>query len=517
MKSFLSRFGSLVLFVLSGFDRLRFCGEARLLNHSGGVECYLYQQQILCKDFPKHVEQLTDTLRQETKHRFRDVPSKHLNSPEIDKEATARELAVQHGRTTGHIALITCQETAWTYRLRRDARGMVVPHRETTRCVHYYHYFLHRRFGLCYVRVQTWFPFGVRVGLNGREWLAQQLQERGVGFQRRGNLITAVDDVPLAQQLLGEQTRVPWASVLADLVRPVHPLWDYMHGPVNLPLYWMTEQSEWATDFVFRSAQQLAQWYPRWVRHGITTLQCKDVLRYLGKKVPAHGYGGCTGEAKIDLRTRAEGTRLKFWYQSNSVKMYDKEGRALRLETTINNPELFQVYRTKQGEAKDARKSWQPMRKTVADMARRAEVSQSANNRLADSLATTEEPTPLGKLLEPLGQPVIQKGQRLARALNLLAGPDRDLLCAMAQGTYLVNGFRNRDLREVLFGHQADDAIRRKQAGKITRLLGLMRVHGLIVKVNKTHRYQLSAAGKRIATALLAAQTADIHRLTDAA
>src|SRR5262249_27250164 len=154
----------------------------------------------------------------------------------------------------------------------------------------------------------------------------------------RDNLISAVDDVALAQRLLDEQPRVAWPEVLAQLVRPVHPLWDYLHEHARAPFYWMTEQSEWATDFVFTSARQLAAWYPRWLRHGIEALSCKDVLRYLGKKVPQHGYGTCSGEAKIDLRSRPDGTRLKFWYNTNAVKFYDKEGVALRLETTINDP-----------------------------------------------------------------------------------------------------------------------------------------------------------------------------------
>ena len=58
MKSFLSRFGSLVLFVLSGFDRLRFCGDSRLLNHAGGVSSFLFQRRILRKDFAAYCEKL---------------------------------------------------------------------------------------------------------------------------------------------------------------------------------------------------------------------------------------------------------------------------------------------------------------------------------------------------------------------------------------------------------------------------------------------------------------------------
>jgi hypothetical protein len=517
MKSFLARFGASVAFVLSGFDRLRFVGESRLLNHQRGVQSYCHQQRLLFKDFPDHAEQLTRRFRQQTLQDLGDVPLQHLNSPDVDKEALALQLADRHGRRAGRIALLTCQESALTYRLRRNAQGLVEPRKEKTRCAHYYHYFRHEQLGLCYVRIGTWFPFAVRGGLNGRRWLAQQLDQRGVAYQRRDNLITAVADVALAQRLLDEQVRADWPRVLEALVRPVHPLWDYLHQTARAPLYWMTEQSEWATDYVFAAPHDLAAWYPRWLRHGIEALSCRDVLRYLGKQVPAHGYGRCTGEAKIDLRTRPDGTRLKFWYNTNALKFYDKEGVALRVETTINDPSGYRVWRTKEGEPAGAPKSWQQLRKGVADLPRRAEVSEAANRRLAESLASVAAPDTLGQLLAPFGQPVVREGRRVARALNVLGGADGKRLRTLAQGDYLVQGFRNRDVRVAWFGECRDEKERRRQAGQVTRWLALLRAHGLLVKVQKTHRWQLSAPGRRVCTALAAAEATSVNRLTEAA
>jgi len=518
MRSFLSRFGSFVLFVLSGFDRLRLVGESRLLNHGLGVESYLWQQRILFKDFPAHAQHLTKTLRQGTEALANEqgIPLLPLNSPNSDKEATALQLAQRQPGRLGRIAVLSCVESCSTYRLRKNAQGLIEPRKETAKCLHYYHYFQHERLGLCYVRMQSWFPFSVRVGLNGREWLFQELRHHGCDFQRRGNLLLSVQDPSLAQAVLDEQCRTDWPALLQQLVQPIHPLWTYLHDTVRLPYYWMTEQSEWATDIVFRTPDFMAQWYPRWIRHGIETLTCKDVLRYLGKKVPDHGFGTCSKEAKIDLRTRSEGTRLKFWYASNSLKMYDKEAplaNALRLETTINDPKGFQVFRTKEAENNGAPKSWQQMRKGVADLGRRAEVSQSANNRLAESLASVAETTPLGKLLEPLCQPVIDPKGRRTRALNPAAGPDGELLRCLTQGEFLLNGFRNRDLRAKLYPAPENAHEQRKQAAAITRKLAMLKAHGLIVKIQRTHRYRLSAAGTRITTALLTAFQADVNRL----
>lgn len=519
MRSFLSRFGTLVAFVLCGFDRLRFRGESRLLNHVGGVNSYLYQRGLRRRDFPAHCERLTDTPREESyaQAEREGVPVKYLDSPKVEKDVLALHLARAHGRTAGRIALLGCLEAGTTYRLRR-AGDFVEPRKETTRCLHLYHYFLHDRFGLGYVRVQTWFPFAVRVGLNGRLWLARELEKRGVPFRRHRNLISAVDDPALAQGLLDEQARADWPALLADLVRPVHPLWSFLHDDARTPYSWMAEQSEWATDVVFRSPDDLAAWYPRRVRHGLETLSCRDVLRYLGKKAP----DACPDEVRIDLRARPEGARLKFWYGPNSLKFYDKGGAdglpiALRLENTLNKVNIFKVFRAKEGEGPGAPKSWQKMRQGVADLPRRAEVGRAINNRLAESLAAAAEPAPLGELLKPLGRPVAEGGRRLARALNPLTGADGELLRALGRGEFLLHGFRNRDVRAALYGPTDDAARRRQQSAAVTRLLAIVRAHGLVVRVPTTHRYHLSARGKRVVTALLAAHAADVNRLADAA
>jgi hypothetical protein len=519
MKSFLARFGLLISFVLSGFDRLRFCWESRRLNNERGVDSYLYQHRIRYTDFPAHAEHLTKLLCRQTEQMAQEegVPLQHLNSPSIDKETRALELAQREQRTSGRLALLTCVESCATYRLRKNASGYIKPVKERGKCLHYYHYFLDAELGLCYVRVQSWFPFAIRIGMNGRQWLYQQLQQRGVAFQRRDNLLLSVADPDLAQQLLDAQRRTDWPQLLGQLARPCQPLWSYLQGQAGCPYYWMTEQSEWATDFVFRSPAALAAWYPRWIKHGIETLQCRDVLRYLGKKVTKHGYVPCGGEVKIDLRQRPEGTRLKFWHDTNSLKMYDKEAQALRIETTINQPQGYKVFRTKEGQAEDAPKTWQGMRKGVADLARRAEVSQAANQRLAESLATVAHSTTLGELLKPLGQPVLENGQRKARALNPLTGADGKLLRALAQGALLLQGIRNRAVRLALYGQTGNDTERRRQAAAVTRQLALLRAHGLIVRVPSTHRYHLSASGRRIVTALVAAHASDINRLAPSA
>jgi hypothetical protein len=112
--------------------------------------------------------------------------------------------------------------------------------------------------------------------------------------------------------------------------------------------------------------------------------------------------------------------------------------------------------------------------------------------------------------------PVVVEGRR-HRALNPLSPSDSGLLEAISRGEWLVAGFRNRDIRHALHGEESDEAKRRRQASGVTRLLGLLRAHGLIKKVPRTHRYLLTKEGSSVIPALLAANHATLQRLTSAA
>src|SRR5439155_23248709 len=111
------------------------------------------------------------------------------------------------------------------------------------------------------------------------------------------------------------------------------------------------------------------------------------------------------GEVSSDLRERPEGMRIKHRVNANAIKMYDKQGSVLRVETTINNTTDFRVFRRKEGDSRGPQK-WHNLRKGVADIHRRAAVSQAANERYLESLASVEDKTPLGQLAAGLCQPV---------------------------------------------------------------------------------------------------------------
>ena len=142
---------------------------------------------------------------------------------------------------------------------------------------------------------------------------------------------------------------------------------------------------------MFRNPTTLARLYPKLIHHGLTTFLSRDVMRFLGHKVPASGNvdGNVQVEVVSDMKHLPEGVRIKHRVGGNSVEMYDKQGSVLRVETTINDVDDFKTFRAPENRP-DAEPGWQRMRKGVADLYRRAEVSQAANTRYLGALASVE-------------------------------------------------------------------------------------------------------------------------------
>jgi hypothetical protein len=244
-------------------------------------------------------------------------------------------------------------------------------------------------------------------------------------------------------------------------------------------------------------------------------------MRYLGKRISLSGDvpRGFSGEVVSDLKHRQEGVRIKHSVNGNSLKLYDKAftvvGSVLRAEATVHNGDDFRVYRPKEGDP-HGEMAWRQMRRGIADLHRRAEVSRKAAERYLDAFASVDEETTLEELIRRLGQPRQWRGGRV-RALRPFAD-DRALLEAVSRGEFALNGFRNRDLQGIFFPHAAKSPEEaRRRSAWVSRKLRLLRAHGLITKINGTHRYQLTASGRKAATAVLTALRSTIRQLTPVA
>jgi hypothetical protein len=517
MERFLQRHESSVTGILSGFDRIRFRGTLRLIANARGLAALLCHLGVLLKDFKAYATGVSERLKTASQAMAETAcrPVRYLASSTICKEDVARQIASQDRIRAGLICVLTAVEPCWSFHVHRDAeQKKLVLEPSWRKCLHLYHYFMHPALGFMHVRVQSWFPFTLHVCINGREWLARRMDQERLGYCRRENCFIHLADAAAAQRLLDEQLTVNFSKLLDGLVPQAHPAHAEIFAACPLDYYWSADETEWASDVMFKSPSLLSALYPGLVRHGMEHLGSREVMRFLGHKVPAQGkvHPNFAGEVVSELKQRPEGIRIKHRVNFNSIKMYDKQGSVLRVETTINNTREFKVFRKPQDKPK-AKPSWQKMRKGVSDLHRRAQVSQAANLRYLDALADVKNPTPLRQLAEPLCDAVTFKTRRV-RALNPLSESDAALLGHVARGEFLLNGFRNRDLRRLLFDKPTSDpGEQRRRSGKATRLLRLLRAHGLIRKVARTHRYVVSDKGRTAITAILAARDADIAKL----
>lgn len=444
-------------------------------------------------------------------------PINHLKSWRCDKEQRARTRQAQTGMDSGLIGVWSCQESCWSYQARYDAeKGYPQLHRYPTQCKHLYLYLDHKQYGWMSVRLQTWFPYHIQVALNGREWLRRRLEAREVGFVRQGNKFLHIEDYALAQRFLNQQVRRQWPWLLNSFLPLAFPTMKQTLGP-HLSYYWTLWQSEWATDLIMDTPEDLSVTMDALLRHAWITGNSTRVLRYLDRPVTLAGqpYRNSNNEVISRVLDFHDGLRVRHWVDHNSAKVYTQQNN-LRFETTINMPAMFKVHRHAQGEPSTAPKKLRHMRKGVADVPLRAQVSQEVNNRLMDEVATFSDQTPLIKLFTPHLRRCTKEGRRV-RPLDF-AGKDRELLQAISDTAFSVSGITNAALRKKLrstpWGAGRDD---KQLSARITRHLRLLRDHGLIRKVPNRHRYQLTDRGRQLTTAIAAALAASTEQLLKSA
>ena len=521
MQEFIAKRQEKIAGTLSGFDRIVFRGHLRSIGHPEGMMSYLWTKHVYLKNFGDHVEMVTKRLKEASLAEATACgrPVQYLNSGQIDKETIARNILAQDKVRSGLICVLSCLEPCSTFAIHRNRLTKKLElKRSPGKCLFLYHYQIHPVFGFLNARIQTWFPFSIQICLNGREWLARQMQAASLHYLQQDNCFPWIADWSKAQRLMDHQLKTKWPKLLNGIARQLNPIHAEIFRKHPISYYWSTYQHEWALDVVFHHAADLRYFYPRWVNHAMTTFSSPDVMRFLGKHINSNRqlHQKFSGEVVSDFRRRAEGVRIKHSVNGNSVKLYDKaytpKGSVLRAEATIHNADDFRVYRRKEGDRKGPR-AWRQLRRGIADLHRRAQLSRKAAAHYLDAFATVDDSTTLDQLLARLEQPRQWRGRRV-RALRPLAD-DRALLSAINHGEFAINGFRNRDLRVIFFPQITDDKKElRRRSACISRKLRLLRAHALITKITATHRYQLTSNGRKTIVAILSALRSTLAQLT---
>ena len=357
-----------------------------------------------------------------------------------------------------------------------------------------------------HARIQTWAPFRIQLCRNGREWLARRMDQAGLGCVRRRNCFTWLEDPAKAQRLMDRQVQPAWPDQPDTIAHKLNPAHAEMFRDVPEPYYWSAHQTEWATGILFRDARTLAGLYPKLVQHGLATFLSPDVMRFLGRNIPPQGTLPPRLAAAVtsDMKRRPEGVRIKHRPGENSIRMYDQRGRVLRVETTINDPAGFKVWRTPAG--------------TACGRGSLIGIAAPGSPRPRTSGIWTRWPrwkTPPGWAnwwrscaSRPAGTPGARgRSTHWGRATNLFE--------AISRGAFAINGFPNRDLRQRLFNDaNAPKPERRRNATRVSRLLSRLWTHRLIARVDRTHRYHLTRRGRTVVAVLINVRNVLAEHLT---
>ena len=502
---FLVKHADKIAGVLSCFDRVIFRGHLPL-SYPKGMEGFLYQHKVLHKDFMKYAPQAAERIKEHVKGvvAAAGAPFRHLPRKE-PMEEQARRLARENGLAEGIVCGFSQLETCRSFRCELS-KGLLRLGGDYRRCSVFYIFIMHAVFGLIHVKIQSWFPLTMQVYINGHDFLAKKLDSIGIGYTLADNAFIGVADFEAAQACANRLLKVNLPRLLGQLARQFNPLLGKeLRGK---EYYWVMDQAEYATDVVFKDAAALAGFYPRLVEYARACLSAADVLKFLGRKLTPQ----FLGEVQTHVGRRVEGVRIKRRMKSNGLKMYDKAGLVLRVETTINDPKEFKVRRQNgRGEL-----AWQPLCKGVAWLWRYAEVSRAANGRYLGALSAADDDNAARRLLDRAVKPAKLHGRR-KRALQPLSAADQALFLAALRGEHRLHGFRNKDIARQLYPQATKDAgEQRRRCARVTRQIQLLRAHGLAAKIPRSRRYRVTAAGEQVMSAALKVKElhlpAEIHK-----
>jgi hypothetical protein len=174
-----------------------------------------------------------------------------------------------------------------------------------------------------HVKLETWFPLQIQVYVNGHEWLARKLKQNGIRYTKRENAFLWIENLARAQKFSDRFCSLDWPRLLNRYAKKINPLMADLLK--TMPYYWVTAQSEYSTDILFKSAAHLSELYPRLLSHSTLCFGAKEVMSFLGRKIRSNFEGEIVSDVCDLSFKRIPGARIKHQVKQNWLKMYDKE------------------------------------------------------------------------------------------------------------------------------------------------------------------------------------------------
>ena len=471
---------------LSCYDRIILRGTIPGWCFAEGMTSFLHAEQTRIFDYPEWAQSLREEIRQNAERIATD------NGIEIEfirkikafrKEDRIQAILNQRGNHPGLVHIFSAMETCTSYKPWHDRQtGKNFLQDDSGKCLHYYFYFIDPLLGLCYLRVPTWCPFQLQFYFNGHNWLAAKLAKRDIPYILKDNAFLEISDFIAAQEL-SDKIRVEDLHQVLDIIAQRYcPFLN----TYRLSYRWSIMQAEYATDLVFKRQADLKLLYEPLIRTAIHSVKPNNIASFLGGKL----HGNFQGEIGNNFNTRIQGTRIKHQMGAVSIKMYDKFGLVLRIETTVNDVSQFKTYREVNQRDGNKVKKIAVMKKNIYSLFPLIRLLKASNHRYLEFISAFSDPTDGIKKLNHVSE-TVTSGQRNFKGFNFFSEEDQKLLTVIARGEFNISGFRNQSLQPFLSN---------KKPNQISRILKRLRLHGLIKKVGGTYKYYLTSLGKSVIT-----------------
>ncbi len=453
--------------VLSCYDRVIVQGTLPIFCYAEGMTKYLTARGIRIFDFAQFAKPLTEAIKEnaEALAAQHGLQVDYIRKKNFRKEERIQEILRQRGTQPGLVWIFSALEPCTTYQPwfnKQSKQAYLRP--DDGKCLHYYFYFIDPELGLCYMRVPTWCPFRLQFYCNGHNCLARQLERRGIGYRLLDNAFVAIDDFRKAQRL-ADAWEAGWLHRKLDkFAQRYCPILKQIHETYH----WSLETAEYATDIVFQRQAELQALYGQLIRTAIHSVKPDDIATFLGKKLS----GNYQDEMGNRYNVRIEGTRVRHSMGMASIKMYDRFGQILRIETTTKDVTFFKHYREVEQRNGESVMKFAPMKKTIYSLASLRELLAASNRRYLEFVSAIDDHSGALSKLNKITRTVQEKA-RSYRGFNFFDREDETLFLALARGEFTISGLQNKTLRRWL---------PRYNSGQLSRILRRLRTHGLIKK-----------------------------------
>jgi hypothetical protein len=484
-QSLAERYDDRIAGVLSCYDRVVITGTLPGVCYADGMTRFLHANGVRIFDYPQFAMMLRDRVRDRAALLATEagVSIEHIGQAHIRKEDVVARVLEQRGGHPGLVHILSAMEACDAYKPWHDKqthKTFVRP--DSGKCLHYYFYFQDIRFGLVYLRVPTWAPFRLQFYCNGHSWLARKLIAKGIGYTMADNAFVRIDDWARAQQLADGLSPDQLHGTLDRYAKLCCPVSDAF----GQSYHWSLMQVEYATDLVFRSTTTLGPLYEQLVRQSVLSVKAEQVASFLGRQITPL----LAQEIGSQFSTRIEGTCIKHRFGKCSIKMYDKHGIVLRIETTANDVSFFKHHRKVEHREGPPTRTLAPVKKSIYSLIDLREILLGCNRRYLAHLSALDDFSAGVRALGRLTRPRDVDGKTV-KGINFFEPGDSALLHALQNPRVNIAGIRRGDLL-------AD--LRMFSPSRLSRQLRRLLDIGVIKRAAGTYRYYLTKAG-RAATA----------------